>query len=231
MFDYGFTLVRREEAEQIGFERGTDTFDALHNSMLKEARFGGGGGGNGRGGAVGEYGMAEKMSREEKEVSFLNRYYIFRKRHMVDAGEVLKQRRKRTQAEGVWMNRAVEEIGEITAPVSASSPEMVVVEDKKKVVKEKEKKFRKISKKVVLGNYSPVVEEKEVEEKGMKEKDTETEKRMEAEEKDTETEKGMEKKGEKEMEKVVEEIEKAVEETLIKKIPKKRAPRTTLKKK
>ena len=51
MFDYGFTLVRREEAEQIGFERGTDTFDALHNSMLKEARFGGGGGGgNARGG-------------------------------------------------------------------------------------------------------------------------------------------------------------------------------------
>ena len=232
MFDYGFTLVRREEAEQIGFERGTDTFDALHNSMLKEARFGGGGGGNGRGGAVGEYGMAEKMSREEKEVSFLNRYYIFRKRHMVDAGEVLKQRRKRSQAEGVWMNRAVEEIGEITAPASASSPsspDMVVVEDKKTVVKEKEKekKFRKISKKVVLGNYSPVVEEVVDGKEGM-----ETEKGMEEKEvKDTETEKGMEEKGEKEMEKVVEEIEKAVEETLIKKIPKKRAPRTTLKKK
>jgi hypothetical protein len=165
MFDYGFTLVRREEAEQIGFERGTDTFDALHNSMLKEARFGG----NGRGGAVGEYGMAEKMSREEKEVSFLNRYYIFRKRHMVDAGEVLKQRRKRTQAEGVWMNRAVEDIGEITAPemvgVSESSP-MVVQEDGKE--KEDGKKgavgkFRKVRamKKVVLGKYSPVSEEEE----------------------------------------------------------------------
>jgi len=214
MFDYGFTLVRREEAEQIGFERGTDTFDALHNSMLKEARFGG----NGRGGDVGEYGMAEKMSREEKEVSFLNRYYIFRKRHMVDAGEVLKQRRKRTQAEGVWMNRAVEEIGEITAPVSAiaasaSSPEIDVKEDKKTVVKEKEKIFRKISKKVVLDNYSPVVEEEKEEKKEMEK----SEKEME--------------KSEKEMEKVVEEIEKAVDETLIKKIPKKRAPRTTLKKK
>jgi hypothetical protein len=227
MFDYGFTLVRREEAEQIGFERGTDTFDALHNSMLKEARSGGGGGGgNARGGAVGEYGMAEKMSREEKEVSFLNRYYIFRKRHMVDAGEVLKQRRKRTQAEGVWMNRAVDDIGEITAPpVSASSPlEMVVVEDKKTEVKEKEKekekKFRKISKKVVLDNYSPVMEEeKEVEEKGEKEMEVK------------ETEKEVEEKGEKEMKKVVEEIEKVIEEKIVGKIPKKRAPRTTLKKK
>ena len=106
---------------------------------------------------------------------------------------------------------------------------MVVVEDKKTVVKEKEKekKFRKISKKVVLGNYSPVVEEVVDGKEGM-----ETEKGMEEKEvKDTETEKGMEEKGEKEMEKVVEEIEKAVEETLIKKIPKKRAPRTTLKKK
>jgi hypothetical protein len=224
MFDYGFTLVRREEAEQIGFERGTDTFDALHNSMLKEARFGGGGGGgNGRGGAVGEYGMAEKMSREEKEVSFLNRYYIFRKRHMVDAGEVLKQRRKRTQAEGVWMNRAVEDIGEITAPVSVSSPpDMDVAEDKKTEVKEKEKekKFRKISKKVVLNNYSPVVEEEEVE---IEEK---SEKEMEVKE----TEKDVEEKGKKEMEKVVEEIEKVIEEKVVGKIPKKRAPRTTLKK-
>jgi hypothetical protein len=41
----------------------------------------------------------------------------------------------------------------------------------------------------------------------------------------------VEENSEKEMKKVVEEIEKVVEETLIKKIPKKRAPRTTLKKK
>ena len=173
---------------------------------------------------MGDYGMAEKMSREEKEVSFLNRYYIFRKRHMVDAGEVLKQRRKRTQAEGVWMNRAVEDIGEITAPVSVSSPpDMDVAEDKKTEVKEKEKekKFRKISKKVVLNNYSPVVEEEEVE---IEEK---SEKEMEVKE----TEKDVEEKGEKEMEKVVEEIEKVIEEKVVGKIPKKRAPRTTLKKK
>ena len=194
MFDYGFTLVRREEAEQIGFERGTDTFDALHNSMLKEARFGGGGGG--RGGAVGEYGMAEKMSREEKEVSFLNRYYIFRKRHMVDAGEVLKQRRKRTQAEGVWMNRAVEDIGEITAPemgVSESSP-MAVREEKEDDGKGKEDgkedgkkgavgKFRKVRgiKKVVLGKYSPVAEMEE-EEIAVNEPDAPLEKEVAVEE-------------------------------------------------
>jgi hypothetical protein len=189
MFDYGFTLVRREEAEQMGFARGTDTFDALHNTMLKETMsYGGGGYGRDiRGGrGNGEYGMAEKMSREEKEISFLNRYYIFRKRHAVDALEVLKQRRKRTQAEGIWLEKVLKDSDiltesyfglesttkeaeeEVEAAEEAAKVEAVeeeVGEKEAKVEKEKKRKFRKVTslKKVVLGEFSPIEEEKAVE--------------------------------------------------------------------
>jgi hypothetical protein len=159
MFDYGFTLVRREEAEQMGFERGTDSFEALHYSMMKGFRGNGGGGEGGRG----EYGMAEKMSREEKEISFLNRYYIFRKRHTVDAGQILKQRQKRLQAEDVWAEQVMENNVEISSMAPSSSSSLVEEEPVEVVGKEKKVKFRKITalKKVVLGTYSPVREEKE----------------------------------------------------------------------
>ena len=169
MFDYGFTLVRREEAEQIGFTRGTDTFDALHNSMLKETYTSGSSlgrrGGSGSGGN-GEYGMAEKMSREEKEISFLNRYYIFRKRHAVDATEVLKQRRKRTQAEGVWMKKVMDDIVDLGEGViedwEAKKGEPVVEKAKvaEKEPQKKKMKFRKMPDvgRVVLEDYSPVAE-------------------------------------------------------------------------
>jgi len=152
MFDYGFTLVRREEAEAMGFARGTDTFDALHNEMLKESLgyYGGGRGVGGGNGAV-EYGMADKMSREEKAISFLNRYYIFRKRHAVEASEVLRQRRKKTQAEGVWMKKVMDEVTELGDVDSLGEGEISKKEEKKG-------KFRKIAKlgRVVLGDYSPV---------------------------------------------------------------------------
>jgi hypothetical protein len=37
-----------------------------------------------------QYGEAQNMSREEKEISFLNRYFIFRKIHDVKADKVSK---------------------------------------------------------------------------------------------------------------------------------------------
>jgi len=197
MFDYGFTLVRREEAEQMGFAHGTDTFDALYRNMLKETStsdygLGGRGGGGNR-----EYGMAEKMSREEKEISFLNRYYIFRKRHDVDASEILKQRRKRTQAEGVWMKKVVDDVVELGEGVMEIIGEEVVEEKKeegKKVERKKEEgkkgeekkkiKFRKmpVVGRVVLEDYSPIEKEENVEKPVVQEVEKEVEKPVEKEE-------------------------------------------------
>ena len=220
MFDYGFTLVRREEAEQMGFERGTDTFDALHYSMMKGFR------GNGGSGGSGEYGMAEKMSREEKEISFLNRYYIFRKRHTVDAGQILKQRQKRLQAEDVWAEQVIDNNVEISSMAPSSSSSLVVGEEPVEAPKEKKVKFRKISalKKVVLGNYSPVREEKD--DSDLEEKKAEEEKveeKKETEEKKAEEEKAEEKKAEeKKAEEKKEAEEKKVEE---KKVPRKKTLR------
>ena len=173
MFDYGFSLLRREEAQSIGFSSGSGLFSDLFGRLKEEA-------------GVGGYGNAVHMSVEEKAISFLNRYYIFRKRHAVVPEEVLKQRRHNLRADSVW-NLGVSSSGldkeiahsemrveDSSALVLSESRDdssgMDVSEMEKEVAKKKsdalvEKKpslkFKKIlNKKVVLGDYSPVIMEK-----------------------------------------------------------------------
>jgi hypothetical protein len=75
MEDYGFKLISLEEAKAMGFSSGSGLFEDLFRQMNKE-------------GNRTSYGEAPNMSREEKEISFLNRYFIFRKIHDVKADKV-----------------------------------------------------------------------------------------------------------------------------------------------
>jgi hypothetical protein len=74
MVDYGFTLISVEEAKTMGFLAGSGLFEDLFKQMGKDK----------------SYGEAPNMTREEKEISFLNRYFIFRKIHNVNADKVFK---------------------------------------------------------------------------------------------------------------------------------------------
>ena len=199
MFDYGFSLLRREEAQSIGFSSGSGLFSDLFGRLKEEAGDSGVGGRSGRGGDANGYGNAVHMSVEEKAISFLNRYYIFRKRHAVVPEEVLKQRRHNLRADSVWnlgvsssssgldkdiahTEMRVEDTssGESRDDYSGMDVDVenkkkgVLVssseeEDRKKKEMEAEKKppsalkFKKIlNKKVVLGDYSPVIMVKDV---------------------------------------------------------------------
>jgi len=75
MEDYGFKLISLEEAKSMGFPTGSGLFEDLFRQMNKESN-------------RSQYGEAQNMSREEKEISFLNRYFIFRKIHDVKADKV-----------------------------------------------------------------------------------------------------------------------------------------------
>jgi mRNA (guanine-N7-)-methyltransferase len=75
MEDYGFKVISLEEAKTMGFPSGSGLFEDLFRQMNKETN-------------RAQYGEAQNMSREEKEISFLNRYFIFRKTHEVKADKV-----------------------------------------------------------------------------------------------------------------------------------------------
>jgi hypothetical protein len=99
--NYGFDLVTPEEAEttlQFRMPDGTATFETMYHEMeieCKKKRDGEGGGG-----AAGigtgewerhchhEYGSAMMMTLEEKQISFYNRYFIFRKNRNINAKQL-----------------------------------------------------------------------------------------------------------------------------------------------
>lgn len=77
MEDYGFILITKEEAVSMNLPDGTGLFSELFNQMQLEIKQ--------NQTRKQEYGTALYMSAEERRISFLNRYFIFKKVRSVDA--------------------------------------------------------------------------------------------------------------------------------------------------
>jgi hypothetical protein len=98
--NYGFDLVSPEEAEttlMFPMPDGTATFDAMFHHMELECKNNRASSGEEGGGAAGggwerkcrqEYGSALYMTPEEKQISFYNRYFIFRKNRNINAKQL-----------------------------------------------------------------------------------------------------------------------------------------------
>lgn len=78
--NYGFTLVSDDEAKQMGIPSGTGMFSELFDAMKTEIKR------NKRH----NYGLAPQMNEEQRKISFLNRYFIYKKTHNVNADTVSK---------------------------------------------------------------------------------------------------------------------------------------------
>lgn len=81
MENYGFVLMNREEATQFGFPNGgTGMFEGLYYDMMDTVSRE----------PTNRYGSAPDMTEDEKFISFLNRYFIFRKVRHVAAEKITK---------------------------------------------------------------------------------------------------------------------------------------------
>jgi hypothetical protein len=78
--NYGFTLVTTDEAKKMGVPSGTGMFSELFNNMNTEIKRN----------KKHNYGVAPDMTPEQKKISFLNRYFIYKKTHSVNAETVSK---------------------------------------------------------------------------------------------------------------------------------------------
>jgi mRNA (guanine-N7-)-methyltransferase len=87
MEDYGFVLLKDEELKKIGLPSSSGLFRELYVNMENEIH-------RNKQSRI-NYKKAAEMSVEEKQISFLNRYFIFRKVREVDAKKmaqvILKQ--------------------------------------------------------------------------------------------------------------------------------------------
>jgi len=128
MENYGFTRLTREEARSIGLPSASGSFKEMFGDMMNEIKR------NPK--AANEYGRAPDLTVEEQTVSFLNRYFIYRKTHDVDAKQVAASLSGTTKAEA----RTEEEEGDVAKEAA------------EKVVKatNNTRKSRKIKKRLVL---------------------------------------------------------------------------------
>lgn len=80
MENYGFKLIDREEAQNLGLPEGSGLFSELFLNMLDEIsknKY-----------KANDYGDAPNMTASEKKISFLNRYFVFKKFRNVDTQKV-----------------------------------------------------------------------------------------------------------------------------------------------
>lgn len=149
MEDYGFVLISKEEAVKLGLPNGSGLFSELFTSMQNEIQI--------NSFKINNYGLAHKMSNEEKQISFLNRYFIFKKVRSVDTDKL----RKILTEYGDILNIAEEKYEDEHDAIKLSNQLLnkdVAKEDKIEEIK-KPILIKKIKKKMILTQYSPVEED------------------------------------------------------------------------
>lgn len=142
MEDYGFKLIDRDEAQNLGLPEATGLFSELFMTMIEEIKR--------NKYRENDLGDAAKMTEFEKKISFLNRYFVYKKvRHVneekieIELGEYQEEERVMNQS-----------IAKTSVEKSKTS-----VEKSKSV-----SKIRKLNTKLVLVPATEALEEKEVKE-------------------------------------------------------------------
>lgn len=147
MEDYGFVLVEKDEYKLMGFHEPTGLFNRMFNMMKKDLE------------EDPELFVkdAHLMSSDEKFISFLNRYFIFKKvRDLSDSSlknmeSIIKENEEQEEKEDTKQDELLEPDTDVPKEEDAAKPEAA-----------KPKKIRKVKKdRVILNedNYSPIVED------------------------------------------------------------------------
>ena len=142
MENYGFILITSEEAKQLGLPNNTGLFSELFTAMENELRQ------NPKRKA--EYKDAMRMSTAEKSLSFINRYFVFKKTTSVKAAEIEKQFLKKSS----WESTGDEELIGLDSQIEAERKTRPAFTGK----------IRKLKAKIVLQKYVSQIEKKEEEE-------------------------------------------------------------------
>ena len=140
MENYRFKLINREDAQKLGLPEGSGLFSELFNNMSDEIKrnpF-----------KKNDYGDAYKMTPNEKKISFLNRYFVYKKIETVNAEKVSLE--------------LMEEDSE--KPTRKEIKENSTIITNKKEVVQKKPRVIKLNKKIIISAGSEEIEEEKKEE-------------------------------------------------------------------
>jgi len=134
MEDYGFVLVFKSECIKMGLPDSTGMFSELFTNMENEIK---------RDTTLAdEYGKAPLMTEEEKQISFMNRYFVFKKVRNVNTDKIAKIIEQQNK-----MAEDIEEvISEDIATMERKESEITVPEESKPIVRKIKKPKIKLEK-------------------------------------------------------------------------------------
>jgi mRNA (guanine-N7-)-methyltransferase len=112
MENYGFALLGKRDTPK-GLPNGTGLFGELFASMESETRM--------DPQRLSDYKNSHLMTSDEKQISFMNRYFVFRKTHNVDADKIHK----------AIMHKSIDELEPAPEPEPESKPKVRKVTGKK----------------------------------------------------------------------------------------------------
>ena len=137
MENYGFVLLTAAEANQLGFPKSVGTFQELFAKMqsdIKEFPK-----------TRNDYGKALQMTANERKISFLNNYFIYKKVRAVDAAAISTHSMNKTLAEELSIQEETDRAREAVAEtlVSRAITEQSQTEPKPTKIKRKYKLKKK----------------------------------------------------------------------------------------
>jgi len=135
LYNYGFKLIEREEALSLGLPEGSGLFNELFLNMLNEVKK------NKK--KESEYGDALNMNEYEKKISFLNRYFVYKK--------IMNVNTEKVQIEFSEFNPS-----EIVVNMKKS---IAAVKTAKNYVNTTKPKIRKLTKKLLLEPSTEAIDE------------------------------------------------------------------------
>jgi hypothetical protein len=154
MENYGFVLATNEETVKMGLPGGSAMFDAMYYNMESEAQQ--------SSDLKQKYWDALHMSEEEKTVSFLNRYFMFRKvRHVATerVTQLLESNEEMGKPEDIEI--ITQKINKRKKLADKENPAAAIVATKKRALRPIKTKDTTTTVKMVIGSYDPIPEEVE----------------------------------------------------------------------
>jgi len=125
MEDYGFILVTKDEAKHMNLPNGSGMFSDLFTKMELEIKS--------NPNVKANYRDAIYMSAEEKRISFMNRYFVFKKVRDVDAKKMAVMITKDSEFQDKHDEEEVKELEKTLDKINETEPD--VVEEEKEPVK------------------------------------------------------------------------------------------------
>ena len=154
MEDYGFVLISKDEAINMNLPDSSGLFGELFAQMSKETKM--------RPNTKADYKDAMYMSPEEKQISFMNRYFVFKKIRNVDAkkmGEVITKQKEIVEKNGEENMQKMEQRDQVATEQQASVQEQPTNVASEQRPPEQKMVIKKTQKKILLTNFTPVQEE------------------------------------------------------------------------